>query len=232
MKMLIFIQQLEVDNETLEGLVRLNVFFTCIYIPHFLKSSIGADLAYNDLALYKQLVKFIDVDGPIATEALEVLSRHDWYTTQQTVVFSLFSNKVSEDDKARMAAHILTFPFPESLPLGKPVFQELTDKTELQDLCGPNSYMLFCILGTDYEWLQKSPKEWELSTDYKEMEDYVRTVKVTNDVAERGVKTITDYSKILTKDNEMRIKLLQGVEMSRKITPDFNKKTLNTNTRW
>ena len=43
---------------------------------------------------------------------------------------------------------------------------------------------------------------------------------------------ISDYSKILTKDNELRRKLLQGVEMSRKIHPNFNKKTLNTDTRW
>jgi hypothetical protein len=97
---------------------------------------------------------------------------------------------------------------------------------------GPNSYLLFSILGTDYEWLQQKPEEWENNTDYKEMENFVRTVKVTNDVAERGVKVISDYSKILTQDNSLRRKLLQGVEMSRKIHPDFKKMTLNQDTRW
>ena len=45
------------------------------------------------------------------------------------------------------------------------------------------------------------------------MEDFVRQVKVTNDVAERGCGIITEYSQILTKDDNWRGKLLQGVEM-------------------
>ena len=131
-----------------------------------------------------------------------------------------------------MAARIITFSPPAEFPLGKPQFQELTRKTELWDLCGPNSYMLFAILGTDSDWLHLSPNEWNNNDQYKEMEEYMRTVKVTNDAAERGVKLISDYSKILTKNNETRVKLLQGVEMSRKINPDFKKSTLNNNTRW
>ena len=131
-----------------------------------------------------------------------------------------------------MAARILTFSPPEEYPLGKPAFQELTGKTELSDLCGPNSYMLFTILGTDSDWLHLSPDQWNDNAQYMEMEEYVRTVKVVNDAAERGIKLISDYSQILTKDNETRVKLLQGVEMSRKINPDFKKSTLNNNIRW
>jgi hypothetical protein len=232
MKMLLFVRQFEVDHYTLEGLVRLNIFFTCIYIPYFLKASMGVDSAYNDLKLYKMLVQHIEIDGPVAVEALEVLSRHGWYTTQQTVILSLFSNLVSNDQKARMAAHILSFSPPGQYKLGKPVFQELAVNTQLHDLCGPDSYMLFYLLGTEYDWLREDPMGWEHSKDYREMEEFARTVKVVNDTAERGVKFITDYAKILTKNEDLRRKLLQGVEMSRKINPDFKKSTLNSNTRW
>ena len=103
----------------------------------------------------------MDVDGPIAVETLEVLSRHGWYTTQQTVVYSLFSNRLTDDEKSRMAARIITFSPPAEFPLGKPQFQELTRKTELWDLCGPNSYMLFNILGTNSDWLHLRPEEWK-----------------------------------------------------------------------
>ena len=232
LKMLLFIRQLDLDEWTREGLVRLGMFFVLIYIPYFLKASIGADAALNDLSLFKQLVDYIDEDGPIATAALEVLSRHGWYTAEETVIFSLFSNRLSDDQKSRVAARILSYDTPEAVTLGKPTFQELNQKTELHDLAGPKSYTLFSILGTDYDWLQHKPEDWENFPDYLEMREFVRTVKVTNDAAERGVKMITDYSKILTKDNELRRKLLQGVEMSRKIHPNFNKKTLNTDTRW
>ena len=64
------------------------------------------------------------------------------------------------------------------------------------------------------------------------MENFVRTVKDNKNVAERCVKIISDYSKILTKDINLRRKLLQGVETSRKIHPDFKKMTLNKNTCW
>ena len=55
----------------------------------------------------------------------------------------------------------------------------------------------------------------------------MRTVKVTNDVAERGVKLAIDYATMLTKDDSLRAMILQGVEKSRRMYPDFRKKTLN-----
>jgi len=261
LKMLLFIRQMKLVPEAVEGLLRLGMFFVTIYIPYFLKASIGADAAVNDLALYKALCNYIDVDGPIVTAALEVrllilllclllqllpllllltcyhahlqvLSRHGWYTCQQTMVYSLFSHKVTLEQKSRIASRILTFEVPEQYRLGKPVFQELTESTELQDLVGPYSHMIFTILGTDKDWLAQDPASWQESESYREMEDYVRNVKVTNDMAERGIKMATDYSKILTKNPEMRKKLLQGVEMSRKIHPDMKKTTMNTNERW
>ena len=55
----------------------------------------------------------------------------------------------------------------------------------------------------------------------------MRNVKTVNDCAERGVKMISEYAAILTKDEKVRDWLLQGVEANRKKFPDFNVKTLN-----
>jgi hypothetical protein len=55
----------------------------------------------------------------------------------------------------------------------------------------------------------------------------VRNVKVTNDVAERAVAMISQYAAILTKYEEMRDFLLQGVEDHRRKYPNVNKSTLN-----
>ena len=41
------------------------------------------------------------------------------------------------------------------------------------------------------------------------------TVKVVNDCAERGIKMISDYALILTNDEDMRVRMLQGVEYNR-----------------
>ena len=55
----------------------------------------------------------------------------------------------------------------------------------------------------------------------------VRNVKTVNDCAERGVKLVTDYASILTKDDQLKERLLQGVEKNRKEYKNFNIKTLN-----
>ena len=39
------------------------------------------------------------------------------------------------------------------------------------------------------------PAEWDTNPDYIKFRNFVRTVKVTNNCAERGVKLTTDYSK-------------------------------------
>ena len=62
----------------------------------------------------------------------------------------------------------------------------------------------------------------------KKKQEFVLTVKVTNDVAERGVKLATDYATLLTKDDKIWASLLKGVERCRKLYPNFEKKTLNT----
>ena len=71
------------------------------------------------------------------------------------------------------------------------------------------------------------PDTWEDSEDFRKIRDYVRTVKVTNDVAERGVKLMAEYASILTTDDELRPLILQGVERNRKMFPSFKKSVLN-----
>ena len=110
--------------------------------------------------------------------------------------------------------------------LQKPKFPTIDENTELVDLVSSLSYKFFRILNTDSDWLAKDPKDWEADPSYKVPKDFVRTVKVTNDVAERGVKLATDYATMLTKDDSIRSMILQGVEKSRRMYPDFRKKTL------
>ena len=47
-------------------------------------------------------------DSEIAEEGLKTLSRHLWYLNPVTVMFALFSDKVEQDTKSRMAARLLS----------------------------------------------------------------------------------------------------------------------------
>ena len=102
-----------------------------------------------------------------------------------------------------------------------------TPRTKLADLVDGSTFLFFSILKLDWDWLRVKPSEWENFESYREARDFVRTVKVTNDVAEHGIELVGDYTQILTKDEDMREKLLQGVEWNRRMFPNFKKKTLN-----
>ena len=86
---------------------------------------------------------------------------------------------------------------------------------------------MFDILKMSRDWLALPPAKWDTNQDYIVFRDFVRTLKVTNDCAERGVKLATDYSKSLTKDSKERSKIYQVVEAERRAKPDAKKHTLN-----
>ena len=223
---------MDYSEETKENLRHFTLFQVTISIPHFLMSSIGSDAAVNDLALHKKLQKFRDVDEVIGDEALKTLERHLWYLSDLTVPMALFSDKVDLDTKARMAAKLLALKKKKkknttAQKLRKPKFPKIGPHTKLYDLVTVESLEFFSIIKVDYNWLEQPVDSWKDNEDYKTAREFVHTVKTTNDLAERAIKTATDYSQILTKDEETRRRIIQGVEDCRRTYPDFKKSTLN-----
>ena len=130
------------------------------------------------------------------------------------------------DEKSRVASRLLTHQanIPEEYKLEKPKFPLIDEKTEVVDLISSQS---FTVLGLDWSWMAKDPEQWKEDDDYEAAKEFVKTVKVTNDVAERGVKMAADYATILTRDDKVRAQILQGVRNCRQKYPNFRRKTLN-----
>ena len=108
-----------------------------------------------------------------------------------------------------------------------PSFPEVKADTKLEDLVGTRSFLIFSLLKVDYNWLYKPASDWQQNPDFIKANEFVKTAKTVNDVAERAVKLMTDYSKILTTNEEKRQLILQGVAENRRKYKDFRKKTLN-----
>ena len=229
LKAFAFSRQLKLDHDTEKALKQFCSFIAVIYIPHFLASSIGSDASVNDLELFKKLFEYRKFDPQLSDEALVVLRRHCWYLVPEVAIFSLFSKKVSMDEKSRLSCKLLTMQTeaPKTYKLEKPKFPVIDEKTRMEDLLTPKSFKFFSILGIDSDWLAKSPDTWEAEEGFRAANEFVNTVKVTNDVAERGVKLATDYATVLTKDDSVRSLLLQGVDRCRRMYPDFLKSTLS-----
>ena len=129
------------NPEQEEKVERFCVFALSFYIPMFFTSSLGCDAPSNDLQLYKELLAFKEVDDTLATAALATLDRHRWYLAPPVVMFGLFSQKVSDDTKARMAAKLLSLKKPKAR-LDLPEYPTVTAGSELWDFVQPAATLL------------------------------------------------------------------------------------------
>ena len=170
------------NPEEEEKVERFCVFALSFYIPMFFTSSWGCDAPSNDLQLYKELLAFKEIDNTLATAALATLDRHRWYLAPPVVMFGLFSQKVSDDTKARMAAKLLSLKKPEEARLDLPEYPTVTEGSELWDFVKPHSWDFFTILRVEADWLTWPLDKWEESEDYRKARQFVTTVKVVNDM--------------------------------------------------
>ena len=108
----------------------------------------------------------------------------------------------------------------------KPTFPRIGRNTQLHNLLTEESPEFFSIIKVDDNWLGQ-PVDREDNKDYTTAKMFVRTVKTTNDLAERAVKMATDYSQILIKNEDTRRRIIQGVEDHRRAYLDFKKSTFN-----
>ena len=161
-----------------------------------------------------------------SSQSSEAASLSDDETSSPEVMFSLFSKKVSDDTKARMAARLLSFEKPEAR-LDLPEYPTVTESSELWDLVQPHSWDFFTILRVKADWLTWPLDNREESEDFRKARQFVTTVKVVNDAAERGIKLASDNVKSITKDSAVRGKIFQTVEFHRREKADKKKSTVN-----
>lgn len=96
----------------------------------------------------------------------------------------------------------------------------------LEDFVTEKSLTLFNSMQLDTSFLEVHPSEWMGLDSYKKYRDIVKSIKVVNDCAERGVALITQFNDKLTKNEEQKQYLLQVVETHRKQFKTSKKTTL------
>jgi len=228
-------QNLVYDETLLEKIKVYCEYAVVFQVPAFLTASRGADAAVLDLRLFKRLEQYKMeatrdkqiLKEMVATEALATLSRHLWYLVPNAVTFCLFSELVSVEEKHAIRDKLLSLARPTTVNLKKPVFPTLTMETTLCDLVTKESWDFFTIVKVEPDFLPLPIQDWESSEEFKRARDFVFHVKVTNDVAERGIGMAKDYMKILTTSSDLREKLFEAVEWDRRKYKDYKKETLN-----
>ena len=223
-KIFAFHKQIDIDQEYIDLYERFCHFSALIYVPWWLCASKGIDAPVNDLEFWKLLHHYMKVDKGMAIAALVSLARHLWYLSEELAPLCIFSGKLTAYQKTQIAKRILKYKdsYDASSTMGQTVMPIITERTKLVDLIGPKSWIMFSKF-TETDWLMKPAQSWPAESGYTYMFYQVSHLKVVNDIAERGVKMVTDFSKTLTYDEEQKQCVYQVVEDHRKRLPKITK---------
>lgn len=172
----------------------------------------------NDIPFIKKLYNYKNDDEKIAETALKKFINHLWYLSDECVTFSIFDNRVTVEQKRRMANKMLMNELDEYEEVGE---VKKKDSLKIEDI--PNfirqdlpvdlitykSIKLFDRFNIQTNFLSLDPKYWEENEDYKKGKEIVGSLKVVNDTAERHVKLMEEFNSKITKNEVQKQFLLQ-----------------------
>ena len=108
---------------------------------------------------------------------------------------------MTDSAKEKIAAALQATTKSDNFRLGKPLFVHITTDTTSKSLIGPELHTLFAALNVNTGWLFGQFTCGFLVLIFCKLNNnFVPSVKIVNDAAERGVKQISDFPTITTTD--------------------------------
>lgn len=155
------------------------------------------------------------------------MSNHLWYLSEETIALAFFDQKVSSEEKRKMVDNLNLDEPHLKLRSGRKVEnQQNLLHSSLSDFVSKRTKGFFSRFGLSTEYLSLDPSEWEKDEKFQDNSSFCRNLFVVNDTAERGVKFMKDYNRILTNNEEEKQFLLQVVESYRNQYPSYKKSCL------
>lgn len=190
-------------------LQEVSLFVTRVYLRYWFESPAAHSAPRHDLALLCALSEYRYTE--IAKAATTAFERHLWYLSEIIIAFAFFDDAVTTEEKRLMVVAVQEVEgSDEPLKRIQP-FQHPTAK-KLHDFVTKSTANFFTILGISQDFLQVDPSQWECQAEYQRSQQIVQSVRVVNDLAERGVALIQEFNSSLTRDEEQKQYLLQVVE--------------------
>ena len=227
--MTLLAEQIELSPDERSEILKMAEFIALFHGPYFLQTSLSVAAPRLDLELWKHVEKYADKEPGMAKAAQLSILRHLWYLTEECVIFSLFDDAVSDEEKAEMATELVAQQRQESLPPGKPKFPDkakLSVTAKLSDFVGPRSWLAFSRLATSHNWLHLPPDQWAQDEEFNKMSHIMKDLVVTNDAAEKAVKDVTENANA-ARDGQMRGRIIAVTCAHRSQAPSLLKSELN-----
>ena len=164
-------------------------------------------------------------DATISSLALKKLQGHLWYLSEELVALAFFDDQVSVDTKRKMLRSLTNVGIEN--PLKRITIDDaLIQAKQIEDFVSSNTRRFFEMADVSSDFLNTDPENWEDNESYISAKRTARSLRVVNDIAERGVALMDEYNKLHTNDEEQKQFLLLTVKQYRQRYPDRKKTTL------
>jgi hypothetical protein len=225
MKIFMFKKQFKLSKKEESSLRDICCFAVSIYIKHWFSAPYAASAPRNDLNLLKSLHNYKTTNENIANAALRKIKNHLWYLSEEMVALAFFDEGICSETKAKMQ-HALNKPSDSEPPKKALIEIDSIDKKNLEDFVTKNTKTFFETLGLSSSFLSKPVADWAQEESFRVSFQVINHMKVVNDIAERGVKLIEEYNKLITNDEQQKQYLLKVVSEYRKKLPNKAKKII------
>jgi hypothetical protein len=169
--------------------------------------------------------------------AIESLTRHTWYLTQELITFCLWDKEVPATKRRAVTLRMiecqpsvplsyLNYLMAVQIGLNLRNYRQYPDTLKFKELVGPRSHLLFHLFQLGSRWLTKHPRSWPEDPEYMRFICFLHDLKVVNDIAERGVKDMGEYRDV-TVDGLYMEDILRVVQDHRFVLQNKRKDAMN-----
>ena len=216
--------QFKMTKKEEKGIADVCLFTVTLYVKAWFRALSAPSSPRVDLELIKEIDKYKAQNQAVSQIAMKKILGHLWYLSEELIALAFF-DEVSDDTK-RLMVSALQAPGAEH-PLKRiTVDPTLVSSKNLKDFVTESSRRFFTITGLPSTFLNKDVKLWSADADYQFAKNTVSSMRVVNDIAERGVALMDEYNKLHTNDEEQKQCLLLIVKKYRQRFPDRAKNTL------
>lgn len=227
LKIFLFRDQFKLTAREHNAMRDISIFVVKLYIKVWYRCTNAVGCANQDLIFLREAYEFSKIDKAMSDAVIDKMTNHLWYLTPDTVGLAFFDPNVSLDIKRKMV---------KSLNAKNPAvaFVEYRKYSNIPKLltCDLSDFVSFKtkVFLTKFElqtdFLELDPSIWEGNEQFDIAADFFQNLLVVNDAAERGVKFMKDYNRVLTRDEGQLKFILQVVDLYRKKYPSHTKSAL------
>lgn len=229
LKIFLFREQFRLTVAEFKALREICIFLVKIYIKNWYGCPNAIQAPSQDLQFIKNAIAYAEIDKEVSDTILSKFKAHLWYLTPETTALAFFDPNVSLEEKREMVNCLQSIEPNVKLLEGRRIADpKVLHLTSLRDFVSYETKYFFSAFNLSAAFLQCDPSTWVENEDFQAALDFSRQLFVVNDNAERGVKFMKDYNRILTKNEEQKQLVFQFVEAYRTKFPTHNKSTLNS----